>query len=83
MASIDEFQNILHERQIRDVDTALYECRKIAKKCCPMLCIQALLLMKGKIISMNAYRLLRVLAGPEHQNDLIIVGDAHQRIYKK
>ena len=33
--------------------------------------------------STNAYRLLRAMAGPQHQNDLFIVGDAHQRIYNR
>jgi superfamily I DNA/RNA helicase len=37
---------------------------------------------EGQDFSSNAYRLLRALAGPEHQNDIFIVGDAHQRIYK-
>jgi superfamily I DNA/RNA helicase len=30
----------------------------------------------------NAFRFLRALAGPERKNDLFIVGDSHQRIYK-
>ena len=29
----------------------------------------------------EALRLVRVIAGPEHANDLLLVGDAHQRIY--
>ena len=31
---------------------------------------------------MGAFRLLRALAGIEIRNDLFIVGDSHQRIYK-
>lgn len=31
--------------------------------------------------STEALRLLRAIAGPEHPNDLFLVGDAHQRIY--
>ncbi len=30
-----------------------------------------------------SFKLLRALAGAEHENDLFIVGDAHQRIYGK
>lgn len=37
---------------------------------------------EGQDLSPNAYRLLRVLPEPEHQNDLFIVGDTHQLIYK-
>ena len=32
---------------------------------------------------MNAFRLLRAIAGEQHENDIFIVGDTHQRIYKK
>ncbi|WP_437290977.1 UvrD-helicase domain-containing protein [Sorangium sp. So ce406] len=31
--------------------------------------------------SLEALRLVRALAGPEHPDDLFLVGDAHQRIY--
>lgn len=30
----------------------------------------------------DAYRLIRALAGEEHPNDIFIVGDSHQRIYR-
>lgn len=32
-------------------------------------------------LGFQAFRLLRVLAGPEHENDMLLVGDPHQRIY--
>lgn len=37
---------------------------------------------EGQDLSSNAFRLLRFIAGDEHENDIFIVGDAHQRIYK-
>lgn len=37
---------------------------------------------EGQDLSPSAYRLLRALAGDEHQNDIFIVGDSHQRIYR-
>lgn len=78
----DEYLNILRDRAIRDVDTAYYECRKIAEKNLPNAIFPHIVIDEGQDLSPNAYRLLRVLAGPEHQNDLFIVGDTHQRIYK-
>ena len=78
----DEYLNILRDRAIRDVDTAYYECRKIAEKNLPNAIFTHIVIDEGQDLSPNAYRLLRVLAGPEHQNDLFIVGDTHQRIYK-
>ena len=38
---------------------------------------------EGQDFSAPAYRLIRALAGPEHANDLFVVGDSHQRIYGK
>lgn len=37
---------------------------------------------EGQDFSDNAYRLIRALAGEEHPNDIFIVGDSHQRIYR-
>ena len=32
-------------------------------------------------LGFQAFRLIRALAGPEHPNDILLVGDPHQRIY--
>jgi superfamily I DNA/RNA helicase len=69
----DEYLNILRDRAVRDVDTAYYECRKIAEKNLPNAVFPHIVIDEGQDLSPNAYRLLRVLAGPEHQNDLFIV----------
>lgn len=37
---------------------------------------------EGQDFSANALMLLRTIAGEEHENDIFIVGDSHQRIYK-
>lgn len=81
----EEYQNIMKERQLRDVETAMYECRKILEKLeksagSPR--YVSVIVDEGQDLSMSAFRLLRALAGAEHPNDLFIVGDAHQRIYK-
>ncbi len=78
----DEYLNILRDRGIRDVDLAMYECRKIAEKNLPNSVFPCIVVDEGQDLSPNAFRLLRVLAGPEHPNDIFIVGDTHQRIYK-
>lgn len=78
----DEYLNILRDREIRDVDTAMYECRKLVEKSLPNAVFPSIVVDEGQDLSPNAYRLLRVLAGEEHQNDLFIVGDTHQRIYR-
>ncbi len=80
----EEYQYLMKEKQLRDVETAMYECRKIFEKS-PESEIRryvSVIVDEGQDLSMNAFRLLRALAGHERPNDIFIVGDAHQRIYK-
>ena len=79
---LQEFMNLMKEKQMRDVDTAMYECRQILEKTPEATRYASIIVDEGQDFSTNAFRLLRALAGPEHENDLFIVGDAHQRIYK-
>jgi len=79
----EEYIALMKERQIRDMDTAMYECRLILEKNLQDVPYAAIIVDEGQDFSSNAYRLLRALAGEEHRNDIFIVGDAHQRIYKK
>ena len=79
----EEYLTIMKERQIRDVDTAMYECRLILEKNQREALYSSVIVDEGQDFSSNAYRLLRAIADGEHPNDIFIVGDAHQRIYKK
>jgi superfamily I DNA/RNA helicase/mRNA-degrading endonuclease RelE of RelBE toxin-antitoxin system len=79
----EEYIALMKEKQIRDVDTAMYECRLILEKNLQEAPYAAIIVDEGQDFSSNAYRLLRAIAGDEHPNDIFIVGDAHQRIYKK
>jgi superfamily I DNA/RNA helicase/mRNA-degrading endonuclease RelE of RelBE toxin-antitoxin system len=79
----EEYIALMKERQIRDVDTAMYECRLILEKNLREAPYVAIVVDEGQDFSSNAYRLLRAIAGAEHADDIFIVGDAHQRIYKK
>lgn len=78
----EEYQKLMEEKQLRDVDTAMYECGKIIENASEGPRYTSIIVDEGQDLSMNAYRLLRALAGAEHPNDIFIVGDAHQRIYK-
>lgn len=79
----EEYLNIMKERQQRDVDYAMYECRKILENSIEKEYYPSVIIDEAQDLNMNAFRLIRELAGPEHSNDIFIVGDAHQRIYKK
>ncbi|MDR2561575.1 MAG: UvrD-helicase domain-containing protein [Holophagales bacterium] len=78
----EEYIALMKERQIRDVDMAMYECRMILEKNREAHYSSAIV-DEGQDFSPNAYRLLRAIVNGEHANDIFIVGDAHQRIYKK
>ena len=78
----EEYQNLMNERQQRDVETAMYECRKIIEKKNLTGQYASIIVDEGQDLSPSAFRLLRTLAGEEHKNDIFIVGDSHQRIYK-
>lgn len=78
----DAYQNMLKEQKIRDINTAMYECRLLITKSPAETRYRHVIVDEGQDLSVNAYRLLRTIAGEEHENDIFIVGDAHQRIYK-
>ena len=76
------YQNLMKENQIRDINTAMYESRKLLETEGNHPKYAAVIVDEGQDFSDNAFRLLRALAGEEHANDIFIVGDAHQRIYR-
>lgn len=76
------YQNLMKENQIRDINTAMYECRLLIEKTSSETRYKHVIVDEGQDLSPNAFRLLRAIAGEEHENDLFIVGDSHQRIYK-
>lgn len=78
----DAYQNLMKERQIRDINTAMYECRLLLLKSNSETRYKHVIVDEGQDLSVNGFRLLRAIAGDEHENDIFIVGDAHQRIYK-
>jgi superfamily I DNA/RNA helicase len=79
---INEYQNIMKENHFRDIETAMYECRKLLEKKAIEQRYATVIVDEGQDFNVSAFRLLRALAGSEHQNDMFIVGDSHQRIYK-
>ena len=79
---LDTYQNLMKENQIRDINMAMYESRKLLEAAGSRSRYAHIIVDEAQDFSDNAYRLLRTLAGEEHKNDLFIVGDSHQRIYR-
>lgn len=68
--------------RIRDSVTAMNECAMILKSQPEFYPYVSIVVDEAQGFGMTAFRLLRALAGEEHNNDLFIVGDAHQRVYE-
>ena len=79
---LEHYQNLMKESQIRDINTAMYECTKLLQLSTARPQYAHIIVDEGQDLSDNAYRLIRALAGAEHADDIFIVGDAHQRIYR-
>ena len=78
----EEYKTLMNKKKYRDVATAMNECCELLRSqpdYCPY---TSIIVDEGQDFGMGAYRLLRALAGNERSNDLFIVGDAHQRIYR-
>ena len=78
----ENYQNLMKENQIRDINTAMYESTKLLQSVGRKPRYASIIIDEGQDFSDNAYRLIRALAGEEHPNDIFIVGDSHQRIYR-
>lgn len=78
----ENYQNLMKEYQIRDINTAMYESTKLLQAAGRKPRYASIIIDEGQDFSDNAYRLIRALAGEEHPNDIFIVGDSHQRIYR-
>ena len=78
----EEYMRICDERKLRDSEYAMYECRIILEKQYTSGRYENIIVDEGQDLSPSAYRLIRSLAGDPHNNDIFIVGDAHQRIYR-
>lgn len=78
----ENYQNLMKENQIRDINTAMYESSKLIQSSGNKPRYASIIIDEGQDFSDNAYRLIRSLAGEEHPNDIFIVGDSHQRIYR-
>lgn len=78
----ENYQNLMKEHQVRDINTAMYESTKLLQVSGSRPRYAHVIVDEGQDFSDNAYRLLRALAGEEHENNLFIVGDSHQRIYR-
>lgn len=73
--------NLMRENHVRDANMAMYECSLLLQKS-KKAKYAHIVVDEAQDFSDNAFRLIRSFAGEERENDIFIVGDSHQRIYK-
>ena len=78
----EEYRAMMDSEKICDSACAMNECAQLLSSGPEVRLYSSVIVDEGQDFGPSAYRLLRAIAGSEHTNDLFIVGDAHQRIYK-
>jgi len=79
---MEAYLNLMKERGVRDVNYAYYECASLLRNKKQGGLYKHVIVDEGQDLSDSGLRLVRAIAGEEHANDIFIVGDSHQRIYK-
>ncbi|MEI6259923.1 MAG: UvrD-helicase domain-containing protein [Deltaproteobacteria bacterium] len=79
----EEYRVLLNENNLREVDDAMSDACALIREKGDVLPYKAVIVDEAQDMSASAFRLIRqMIPGPEKKNDLFIVGDAHQRIYR-
>jgi superfamily I DNA/RNA helicase/mRNA-degrading endonuclease RelE of RelBE toxin-antitoxin system len=80
-ATFEEYLLQLNHNNIKEMPDAIRDCVKLieSKSINPM--YSSIIVDEGQDMGSQAYELLRKLV-PEQPNDIFIVGDGHQRIYR-
>jgi superfamily I DNA/RNA helicase len=79
----EEYRLLLNEKGIREVDDAMRDACAVIQEKGDVLPYKAVIVDEAQDMSAQAFKLIRqMIPGGEQKNDLFIVGDAHQRIYR-
>ncbi|MBI3302344.1 MAG: ATP-dependent helicase [Deltaproteobacteria bacterium] len=79
----EEYRVLLNEHRLREGDDAMRDARLLIEAKGDILPYRAIVVDEAQDMGTQAFRLLReMIPGGDRQNDLFIVGDAHQRIYR-
>jgi superfamily I DNA/RNA helicase len=79
----EEYRLLLNEHGLREGDDVLRDARLLLEGKKEVLPYRAIVVDEAQDMSIQAFKLIRqMIPGGERKNDLFIVGDAHQRIYR-
>ncbi|MEE4355627.1 MAG: UvrD-helicase domain-containing protein [Desulfococcaceae bacterium] len=79
----EEYRVLLNENNLREIDDAMRDACAIIKEKGDVLPYKAVIVDEAQDMSVQAFKLIRqLIPGGGQKNDIFIVGDAHQRIYR-
>ncbi|MCP4117878.1 MAG: AAA family ATPase [Desulfobacteraceae bacterium] len=78
----EEYQMVMAENGFRERSDAMVDARRLIQERRISLPYTSVIVDEAQDIGIQAFRLLRKMV-PESPNDMLIVGDAHQRIYDR
>ena len=78
----EEYRVLLNEEGLREGNDAMRDARLLLEKKNKILPYRAIIVDEAQDMGMQAFKLIRQIIPEEKKNDLFIVGDAHQRIYR-
>lgn len=82
-AVFDEYRNRLEKHSLREPEDALRDAAALLEKGTIRAAYASVIVDEAQDMSTNAFRLLRQVVPEPRPNDLFIVGDGHQRIYRR
>jgi len=77
----EQYRGLLDEENLREPDDGMRDARRLMESEGSPPPYSAVIVDEAQDMGAQAYKLIRKLV-PERSNDLFIVGDAHQRIYR-
>ena len=81
-AVFEEYRVLLNENRLREPDDAMRDACALIKEKGNILPYVSVIVDEAQDMGAQAFKLMRQIEGDGHKNDLFIVGDAHQRIYR-
>lgn len=80
---MDTYMTLLKNTKTLDVASAALRIKDIINNSCSEVSYKTVIVDEAQDFGAASYKLIRAIAGVEHENDIFIVGDSHQRIYGK
>lgn len=79
----EEYRNLLEERGLRESADAMRDATSLLQRREAMLGYCSVLVDESQDLSTAAFELIRTMIPEQRADDLFIVGDGHQRIYRR